>query len=75
MMEQTMIPFLRHLRVNAAGVINRLDFNGLAALKTAINPIKLAVEVLSCEDANFSIADNIIAFMLLKLADVENTIR
>ena len=51
-------------KLNTAYTINRLDFNGLAALKTIMDPIKLAAQVLFCEDANLTIADTVIALML-----------
>ena len=51
--------------LNALDIIIKLDFNGLTALQTVMDPIKLAVQVLSREDANLSTTDSVI-FMLLK---------
>ena len=60
--------------LNEIDLINRLDFQALQTLKDALEPIKLAVEVLSRQDATLLIADTTINFMLDKLREQNSDI-
>lgn len=60
--------------LNKLEIINKLDFAALLSLQEAMEPIKLAVEVLSREDSTLVSADTVIEFMLQKLENVAGTI-
>jgi hypothetical protein len=55
-------------------LINKLDFYSLQNLKDALEPVKLAVEVLSREDATLLTAQTTIDFMLDKLKEQNSVI-
>jgi len=55
-------------------LINMLDFYSLQNLKDALEPVKLAVEVLSREDATLLTAQTTIDFMLDKLKEQNSVI-
>jgi hypothetical protein len=58
----------------ALEIIETLDFDALKTLLKAMEPVKLAVENLSREDATLMSADTILEFMFNKLSNLNNDI-
>ena len=59
----------------ALEIIETLDFDALKTLLKAMEPVKLAVENLSREDATLMSADTILEFMFNMLSNLNNDIR
>ena len=59
---------------NALQMIEAIDFSALKILVKAMEPVKLAVENLSREDATLVSAERILQFMFTKLSDLNSDI-
>lgn len=66
--------FETFVELNATEIINKLSFPGLEELLKALNPVKLAVEVLSKEDSSLLTADTVLEFTLKKLDELDTEI-
>lgn len=60
--------------LNKLDIINALDFEALEMLQKAMEPIKLAVEVLSKQDATLVTADTVLNFAFRKLENLQSEI-